>query len=353
MNRLYALLFCVIPWTASAQVGGTSTFDFLRLSPSARITALGGSLMSVQDDDIAAAVQNPGLLNSAMHQSLSFQHNFHFAGVYNGNASYAHALGTGDITLHGGVQFMQYGKFDRADEFGNRHGEFSANEFALTVGAAKQFAPRLSAGVNLRLVNSNLESYHALALLADIGGAYVDPGKKFTAALAIRNVGAQLSTYDGVREDAPLDIQLGISKRLQHLPFRLTIIAHHLHDWNLEFDGPLSEEETNLIGDAEVTDSRFDRQVDNFFRHFIFGGEFLLGKNDNVQIRLGYNHQLRREMSLAALRSFAGFSLGFGLKIKQFRFDYGFAVHHVAGSTKHIGISTNLSRFGKEDGILD
>ena len=46
-----------------AQVGGRTTYNFLRLPVSARITALGGSLVTVRDEDLSNAVLNPALLN--------------------------------------------------------------------------------------------------------------------------------------------------------------------------------------------------------------------------------------------------------------------------------------------------
>ena len=353
MNRLYFLLvFAVIPLLSPAQTGGLSAFSFLKLPPSSRLTALGGSLIAVRDDDPALAVLNPAALNGYMHQGMTFQHNFHFDGIYNGYAGYAHQLQGKDITLHGGIQFMQYGEFDLADEFGNLQGTFDASDLALTLGAAKKISDQFSAGVNMRFVSSNLESYSSSALLFDIGGSYWNAERQFGAGLVLRNVGAQLSTYAGESEDVPIDLQIGIAKRLQHLPFRFSVTAHSLNQWNLRFDNLFAEEPTTIIGEESNQTSQFSKELDNFFRHMIFGGEFLLGKNDDLQVRVGYNHQRRKELTVSSLRSFAGFSAGFGLRIKQFVLDYGFGVYHIAGSTQHIGIATNLSRF-KKGSILD
>jgi hypothetical protein len=108
-----------------------------------------------------------------------------------------------------------------------------------------------------------------------------------------------------------------------------------------------------VIGEEPKEKSQFSQELDNAVRHLIFGGEFLLGKQENLHLRLGYNHQRRKELSVSSLRSFAGFSLGLGIRIKQFSIDYGFATYHIAGSTNHIGITTNLDRFGKTEGILE
>jgi hypothetical protein len=64
-----------------AQIGGEHVYSFLNLSPSARITGLGGQLISVRDGDVSLAYGNPALLNPEMHQAISFNHNFHLAGI--------------------------------------------------------------------------------------------------------------------------------------------------------------------------------------------------------------------------------------------------------------------------------
>jgi hypothetical protein len=349
MNKILQTVMLILavwtPYVGQSQVGGRTIYNFLRLPSSARITALGGSLITVRDEDLANAVLNPAVLNKEMHGGITFQNNFYFDGIYNGYVAYAHYIEKWGITTHAGVQFMQYGDFKLADEFGNVIGTFKANEMALTVGASKEIGDRISAGVNLRFINSNLESYNSFAIAADIGAIYWDPVRRLTASFVIRNVGAQLSKYDDVSENLPLDIQLGFSKRLQHLPFRVSIIAHSLNQWNLRYESPLSDDGAILIGEDPQEKSGFNKGVDNLFRHFIFSGEFLLGKKEVVKLRVGYNHQRRKELTVGSLRSLAGFSGGIGIRIKQFSIDYGFGSYHIVGSTQHVGISTHISRF--------
>lgn len=349
----YLILACSIaPQLVFSQIGGRTTYNFLNLSPSARMTALGGSLISVVDEDPANAVYNPGLLNQQMHGGITFQNNFHFDGIYNGYVGYAHHIDEWKTTAHAGVQFMQYGKFVRSDEFGNALGDFKASEMAISLGAAREIGSGLSAGLNLRFINSNLESYNSFGISADIGASYNNPERRLSAGFTLRNVGVQITPYEDTREDVPLDIQVGFSKRLKHLPFRLSVIAHSLNRWNLRYDSPLDDDETILIGEESSGESSFNQGVDNFFRHFIFSGEFLIGKKEVVKIRFAYNHQRRKELTVGSLRSLAGFSGGLGIRIKQFGIDYGFGTYHIAGSTHHVGISTHISRF-KESTIVD
>jgi hypothetical protein len=128
------------------------------------------------------------------------------------------------------------------------------------------------------------------------------------------------------------------------VPFRLTILFHDLNRWDLDYDSPFSDEgDQGLDGTAPDTQSSFGNSVDNFFRHITFGGEFLIGKKENFMLRLGYDYQRHKELSVVNLRSLAGFSGGVGVNVKSFILDYGFSVYHQAGSSKHIGLRVNLN----------
>lgn len=330
-----------------AQVGGEHIYEFLNLSNSARVTGLGGNLITVKDDDVALAYSNPALLNSRMHQAITFNYNFHVSDISNGYAAYAHHIKKWDATVHGGIQYITYGKFDLTDNIGNVQGQFKASEYAITIGAGKQLYENLSVGANLKVITSQFESYNSFGLSSDFAAYYQDSSGRFGATLLFKNVGIQLSTYqDGNREAIPFDIQLGISKRLAHLPFRLSIIGHNLHRWNITYDDPNAVEQVFLIGDGvQNTDNKFKDRVDNFFRHIIFNGEFLFGKAEIIRLRIGYNHFMRRELSVANFRSRSGFTYGFGIKIKRFRIEYGRGVYHFAGGLNHLSIATNLKEF--------
>ena len=350
MMRYRPLLFLLVfllPNTLVAQVGGEYVYEFLNLPNSARITALGGSLITVRDNDQSLAYGNPALLNAAMHNNVSFNYNFHFAEINTGYATYARYFDQIDMTFHGGFQFINYGEFDSADPQGNLTGTFDASELAFVIGASRALDERFTLGANLKVVSSQLESYNSTGLMGDLAAIYFNEEKNFTAAFVMKNMGGQLTTYEpGVSEPTPFEIQFGLSQRLKYLPFRFSVIMHDLQRWNLLYDNPNSQEQGSLFG-PEPEKSQFNMEVDNFFRHFIFSGEFLLGKAETVRLRFGYNHQLRKELTVNNLRSLAGFSAGFGFKVNRFQIDYGLGVYHIAGSTKHLSISTNIDSFRK------
>jgi hypothetical protein len=343
---LLSTVFCLIPKAKSQVIGGQNVFSFLSLPQSARLTGLGGAQIAVRDDDPVFAINNPAALNPSMSGHMAFNHNFFLGGIQHGYVSCAQQLPKWGFTMHGSIQYLNYGEMKRADEYGEVQGTFKAGETAFTLGAARPLTDKLSLGLNARMAFSSLDTYKSSALLADVGLMYADSARNFTAGLVIRNAGTQLSTYDAIKEGLPFDIQLGVSKRLKHLPFRFSAIAHDLQQWDIRYKDPnLQGNEVLLFGDQQPTESKATAAIDNFFRHMIFNGEFLLGKNEGFRLRLGYNHQLKRELTVSNYRSLAGFSGGLGVKINRFRIDFGYGAYHLAGGVVHLGIGTNLRDF--------
>jgi len=341
------LAFILISQLATAQLGGQTVFQFLNLPGSSRVTALGGSLIAVQDDDVTLANQNPALLDSSSHNTVSFSHNFHLAGISNGLVNYGRHIDKFDITAHAGIQYMNYGQFNFTDAIGNQQGTFDASELSFVLGASKKINERIYAGANLKYITANYESYSANAIATDLGISYVNAESRFVSSLVFKNLGVQLSQFVDTKETIPLNIQLGVSKKLKHLPFRISVTAQNLQQWNIRYDDPNAAVITDIFGTVEEENS-FNQRIDNLFRHFIFSGEFLLGRSENLRIRFGYNHLRRQELKVSQFRSFGGFSLGAGLKIYKFRIDYGLGYYHLAGATNHLTISTNLTEYRKK-----
>ena len=159
------------------------------------------------DDDLNLGLANPALLNESIHKQIALSHSFHLAKTNHGYGAYGYHHEPWDISFHGGIQYMNYGEFVLADEFGNAQGTFKAKDFAINLGAATQVYDRVRAGANLKIITSQLEGYESFGLALDMGTYYQDTSGNFTAAFVIRNIGAQLSTYrPGNNENLPFNI---------------------------------------------------------------------------------------------------------------------------------------------------
>lgn len=344
MKPIVIVFLVLMSLEISAQTGGATIYQFLTLPNTARVTALGGSLITVSDDDGALAFQNPSALNDAMHNQISFSQSFYLADINYSTLSYTRTIG--ELNYFAGLQYMNYGDFLRTDETGFSTGNFSANEFAASVGAGYQYSDRISFGGTLKFINSQFEVYNSYGMAADLGAMYQDTSRNLTMGFTVSNLGRQFRTYhtDNL-EDLPFNVQFAISKRLQHLPFRYTFTFHNLQQWDLTYNDPNAENATLLFGETPTEQGDIAVFADNLARHIMLSGEFLLGRRENLRLRFAYNHLRRRELMVDNTLGLMGFSLGFGLKISKFRIDYGRSIYHLAGGNTHLTISTNLSEF--------
>lgn len=342
---LIGLATTICSYDVQGQLGGQHIYEFLSLPSSGRVTALGGSVISIIDDDISLAYHNPAALNSEMHNRLNFSHNIHFADISNGYFSYGRHLEKLGITTHVAMNYIDYGEFVAADVNDVINGTFDAGETAIVLGASKKMNERIVLGANFKTIFSRFENYNSLGLAADLGLNYIGADSSFVFSIVANNIGGEINSYtNNYRGSAPFNLQIGFTKKLRHLPFRVGVIADNLQMWNVRYDDPNSVVETNLFGETEEQ-SDFSKASDNFFRHFVFSGEFLLGRKGNLRLRIAYRHLRRQELAVEGFRSLAGFSGGFGIKVSKFRLDYGVGYHHLAGATNHITLSTGLNEF--------
>lgn len=347
-NKILFFLFFLALWSQGvhSQTGGRSVYEFLQLPVSSRVSALGEKLISVSDQDVNLAGANPAVLNPLMHQQLSINHRFYFSGIQHGAFAYANKLPFHSLMMHAGIHYIRYGEFVASDFLGNREGTFSAHETAVNLGLSRNINERIRIGLNMKMIQSRFESYQSFGMGLDLGVLYNNPEKMSSFGLVFKNIGAQLSTFANEREAIPFDIQLGYSKRLEHLPFRYTITGHQLNRWNLIYDDPAGEQNTINFGAAD-NDSRFSVITDNIFRHLIFSGEFLLGKTENIQLRFAYNHLRRKELAVSNYIGNGGFSVGAGIKFGKFKLDYAYSMYHLSGGSSHVGLSWNMESFIK------
>ena len=342
-TKLTLILFVSVG-TIFGQAGSTSTYKFLNVPGSARLSAFGGHVVSIADSDINLANHNPAALNEEMYGMLSLGHKFLFNGIHSQNLDYGFRLPKFDIPFHAGIHFVNYGEADMTDIYGDIIGKVSGSDLALVLGTSYRLYENLDLGINTRFIYSTLGTYNSFGMTIDMGAIYHLYDKNIDIGFVIKNIGGTIMHYSDDREIAPTNVMLGLSKRLEHLPFRLNITATHLNRWNLLYDDP--EGENNIFLGVEAAEkSRLSLFADNLFRHLIFSGEFMLGKGEGpFRLRLSYNHRTAKEMSIDPYRSFSGFGFGFGLQMKRFKLDYAYHIQNLVGGKSHLTISTNLQK---------
>ncbi len=348
MRKLLLISIVFLSFNTFAQLGGKSTYQFLNIISSPKVAALGGYAIAIPDADLEMTYFNPALIDSTLHNKLNLNYVNYFSDINYGYAGYARTfkkLGT----ITGAIKYINYGDFILADEQGAINGEFSVSETALNFGWANDYKYGLRYGANLKFVYSNFYEVNSFGALIDLGGTWKHEKSNFMAALVVKNIGSQITTYtDGNYEAVPFEIQLGLSKRLKHAPFRFSLNFHNLEVPDFWYDSPNKLQTTSLFG-ADVATEEEAHIVESFFRHVTAGVEVLFSKS--FQIRLGYNHQRRSELKLreGSKSGLVGFNFGVGIRIKRFHIDYGRSIYSLAGATNHLSISTNFSEFIRKE----
>ncbi len=339
------LLFIFASVSLMGQKGGESVYEFLHLTNSARVSALGGDNISINDDDINLVFHNPALLSSGMDQNMNLNYVNYFAGINYGYASYAfNKENIGNFA--GGIHYVNYGSFDRTDQYGNYNGTFRASEYAINLIYSRTIIDTfLTIGVNLKPIFSIYEQYTSIGTTMDFGAVYHNPRTHTSAGLVLKNLGMQFVSFSGTRERVPFEIQAGITQGLAHAPFRFSLLLQNLEKWDLTYDDP---EDDPYLSVGEVNEvSKFDVFADKLMRHTVFGVEFLLG--ESFHLDLGYSYKRRMEMKMDSWPGMVGFSWGFGFRVSKFHVAYGRSRYHLAGGTSHFSLTTNLSEFYKSN----
>lgn len=289
-----------------------STYEFLRVDPSARSGALGGSFVT-NNDDADVIFYNPAGLSLLTDNLVSFSFVKHLMDINLASISYSTDFdGLGRVGA--AIKYINYGSFDEADEFGNRFGEFNASEAAFIVGYSNQLEENFYYGTNAKFIYSGIADRSSTALAVDVGLHYQVPEQDMNLGVSILNLGSQVSSYYDTKEDLPLDIVIGGAVKLKHLPLRLSLDFHKLN-----------EERDDFV---------------QRFKAFAVGAEFTL--SPVFKLRFGYNNERRSELKIGTTSGIAGFNAGLGAKISDYRFDYGYSSLGLIGGWHRVSISTNL-----------
>ncbi len=331
--------------TANGQVtGGQFAFEYLLLSNSPHVSALGGTTVANPDNDISFALQNPAMMRPGLHNELELNYNSFYAGINIMNLQYGYYAPKVNTSFFLGVQYLNYGAFTETDPIGNVTGAFHAVDYSVALGASRKYLERWTYGADLKIAHSDLYQSSATAALVDVGINYYDTANLIDFGAVAKNMGVMVKKYTAglPNEPIPFDLQLGVSKRFKHLPLRLFATAHHLYEWDIRYDNPADLTGTSALGTLDTASDKGSHFGDKLFRHFIFGAELTLGKR--ITLTVSYNDLQRKELALSTQPGLAGFAFGFGINLNKFQVHYARTYFSIAGPYNEIGITMALNR---------
>lgn len=343
LQRLFTIIFCFAFFVSTAQtLGGNAVYNFLKLPSSPLLTAVGGVNTSYKTNEAGLSANNPSLLNADLHSQLNLSFNNFLGGIkaYSLTGAYHHnKLNT---SFGGHIYFVDYGSLTQTDAPGNVNGNFRPVDMVVQVSAARQYLEKWNYGGALKFISSNYGLYRSNAIAIDVGVHYSDTVNGISASMLAKNMGVQLKTYAGEREDLPFDLQIGISKKLSKAPLGFSLTAQRLNQFNISYNDTVFNNENDL-----PSNNNFFNKLLN---HFVAASHIYLG--NNLEATVGYNHLRRSELNTGSSgNGLNGFSMGLRIKFNKLQVLYARTNYQRNISYNQLGLTLHMNQLfglGKE-----
>ena len=314
MKKIVLSFFLALLATSIQAQDGRTVYNFLRLPVSAHGAALGGNNISLVEDDESMIFHNPSLLSNVSDKTILINYMNYMAGVNTASAAFNKVIKERASVAFSG-QYINYGSMKEMNADNIQNGEFSAKDISIAGYFSYLLTDRITGGVAAKFITSYIGEYNSLAMGVDLGLNYYHESE-LSISLVAKNLGGQVKSYDDNFERMPMDLQVGISKRLVHTPLRFSATLTDLTHWNYKF-----------------------------IQHLSAGAELIL--SPQIWIGAGYNFRRAKEMSIEnsdheKSSNWAGFSLGAGLSLNNFKLNFAYGKYHVSSSSILINIAYTL-----------
>lgn len=315
MKKIVLSFFLALLATSIQAQDGRTVYNFLRLPVSAHGAALGGNNITLVEDDESMIFHNPSLLSNVSDKTILINYMNYMAGVNTASAAFNKVIKERASVAFSG-QYINYGSMKEMNADNIQNGEFSAKDISIAGYFSYLLTDRITGGVAAKFITSYIGEYNSLALGVDLGLNYYHHESELSISLVAKNLGGQVKSYDDNFERMPMDLQVGISKRLVHTPLRFSATLTDLTHWNYKS-----------------------------IQHLSAGAELIL--SPQIWIGAGYNFRKAKEMSIEnsdheKSSNWAGFSLGAGLSLNNFKLNLAYGKYHVSSSSILINIAYTL-----------
>lgn len=310
--------FCILQIVMVALMGyaqeSQTEYNFLRLPVSAHAAALGGDNISLVEDDASLMFANPALLSTVSDRTIGLNYMNYMAGANMLSASYNRVIRErASVALS--VQGINYGTMRETDENNVQTGEFSAKDISVAGYFSYLMSDRWAGGISAKFITSYIGNYNSLAVGVDLGINYYDEERGWSVSAVAKNLGGQLKAFNDDYEKMPIDLQMGVSKRLTNTPFRFSFTLVDLNHWNYKF-----------------------------INHAVFGVDIMMSQS--IWVGGGYNFRRANEMTINSndeeSTHGAGFSLGAGINLERFRLNLAYGKYHVSSSSITVNLAYTL-----------
>ncbi len=305
-----ALFLCS---AAMAQESQTS-FNFLRLPVSAHTAALGGDNITLVEDDETLVFGNPALLSSVSDKTIALTYMNYMSGASVASASFNRVVKR-RASWAASAQYANYGKMKEVDENNVQTGEFSAKDIAVAGYFSYMLTDKLVGGIAAKFITSYLGDYNAIGIGVDLGLNYYDAEHNWSLSAVAKNLGGQVKAYHENYDPMPIDVQIGASKQLAHVPLRVSATLVDLNHWNYRF-----------------------------INHLVVGAELVF--SPSIWVGAGYSFRRAYEMKVGSdgdqSSHGAGWSFGGGVNLERFKLNLAYGKYHVSSSSLVVNVAYSL-----------
>jgi hypothetical protein len=232
--------------TAAQTIGGTAVYNFMKLPASPLLTSFGGVNVSYKTNEAGLTANNPSLLSEDLNGQLALSFNSFLGGIKTYSLTGVYHRENINTSFGGHIYYVDYGSIPQTDASGNISGNFRPADFVAQVSAGRKYLEKFSYGASLKFIYSSYQQFKSTALAVDFGLHYTDSANHFFASFVAKNMGAQLKTYAGEREDLPFDLQIGITKKLAKAPLGFSLTAQHLHHFDILYNDTTFNNDNDL-----------------------------------------------------------------------------------------------------------
>jgi len=309
---IFVILFVIILFVTQGKTAyftkdeaGTTSAQFLKLGIGARALAMGEAYTGLADD-VTSIYWNPAGLNHIEDKEFSAMRALWVSDISLNWLAYAQK-GLGG-SLGAALVYLASGDIAKYDNAGNGLNQsYSDSDTAFIVSYARK-VKGLDLGINLKLLDSRLESESATGLAADLGiSGRVFHNNNFNFGLVVQNLGSGLK-FMNQSAPLPLNIKSGVSYKA--LKDRLTLTS--------DLDFPVDY----------VTNAHFGAEY-----------RYSLGAMDFFP-RVGY-----QTTNVGDLNALTGLSLGFGVTYGNMSINYAWVPYGELGDTNWVDVGF---KFGKK-----
>lgn len=284
---------------AFAQQVGVTTFQFLKVTPDARTTAMGDALASVSNSS-AGAFGNPAALVFIPKIDISFSHvDWFFDSKISGVTAAFPLANIGTIGIHGA--YVDFGDVleTTVDQLGFEGGEYhpgltgriiNPSSMVFGVTFARSLTDKFSFGLTTKYAHEDLVASSASSIMFDFGLRFNPHFRSINLSAVVRNFGPEVK-FEEEKFPLPQTMLVGISSELIAPENGLLMNSQH-HGLFFAYDMA---------------------QPRDYYQQHHVGLEYSL--LNLIFIRAGYKFNFDEE----------GLCYGGGIRLKLFRVDYSYS----------------------------